>query len=326
MRAFSRGKYSLLGQPGASGCFASSHATYGSARAYRRPAALNNISVLHQRYSQQRIIQTLLTATSTHAQYRTHTPLSPSANLQQLRSLHTQSKEQPDIPKAEPQSTSKAEGAADSAKSAADDARSKADAEGAEQDQSKQKEDQKEDEKDKRKEEAPPKPPHGDKSPWQVFTDTLRTEFKASKEWNESTKAIASSAHDFTQNETLKRARGAYGAAAGVATTSTAKALKATGKVIGQSAAWTWDTTPVKGIRAGASATGRGIEKATRPVRETETFKSMRDVIDDGSSSRYGGWVEKDERKRLREIREIREAARTGRPIRRAEKMEEDIE
>lgn len=180
-----------------------------------------------------------------------------------------------------------------------------------------------EEQQKKKQEEPPPPPPHGDKSPWQVFTDTLRSEFKASKEWNEGTKAIASSAQDFTQNETLKRARAGYDAASGAATSSASRALKGTGSAIGKSAAWTWDTLPVKGLRKGASATGRGMEKMTRPLRETEAFKSMSDVIDDGSSSRYGGWAEKEERRRKRETREIREAAQTGRP-RRQEKMEED--
>src|SRR5579862_5365702 len=63
--------------------------------------------------------------------------------------------------------------------------------------------------KGQKKEEAPPPPPHGDKSPWAVFTDTLKSEFKASKEWNESTKDLASSANQFTENESVKRARAA---------------------------------------------------------------------------------------------------------------------
>lgn len=180
--------------------------------------------------------------------------------------------------------------------------------------------------KDQQKKEDAPTPPHGNKSPWQVFTETLQSEFKASKEWNESTKAIASSAQELTQNETLKRARSAYGSVADVTTSTTSKAFKTTGKAIGQSAAWAWDTTPVKGLRAGASATGKGLEKVTRPVRETQTFQSMREVIDDGSSSRYGGWVEKEQRKKIREARELKEAARTGRPVRKAEKIEEDLE
>lgn len=182
--------------------------------------------------------------------------------------------------------------------------------------------------KDKKKE-APP-PPHGNKSPWQVFTETLKTEFQASKEWNESTKALSSSAHQFTENESIKKARAAYTAASGAATSGTAQALKGTGKALGQGAAWTWDTSVVKGVRAGVNATGRGIDMATRPVRETKVYKTavggVKDVIDDGSSSRYGGWVEKEERRKQRELRELNESGVAGRPGRKVEKMEEDPE
>ena len=176
----------------------------------------------------------------------------------------------------------------------------------------------------KKKEEPPPPPPHGNKSPWQVFTETLQSEFQASKEWNESTKALSHSAHQFTENESVRKAREASSRAYGAATSVTGSALKGTGKVLGQSAAWTWDTTVVKGVRSGVNATGRGIDAATKPVRETQIFKSVKDVIDDGSSSRYGGWVEKEERRKKRELRELKESG--GLPGKRAEKMEEDPE
>ncbi|KAL8669804.1 MAG: hypothetical protein Q9168_005623 [Polycauliona sp. 1 TL-2023] len=182
--------------------------------------------------------------------------------------------------------------------------------------------------KEEKKEDAPPPPPHGNKSPLQVFIDTLQSEFKASKEWNESTKAIASSAHQFTENESVKRARAAYTAASGAATSTTTSALKSTGKVIGQSAAWTWDTPVVKGVRSGVNLTGKGIEKATRPVRETQVYKTavggVKDVIDDGSSSRYGGWLEKEERRKQRELRELKEAVGPGGRGKRVENVEED--
>ncbi|KAI9782744.1 MAG: protein translocase subunit [Geoglossum umbratile] len=184
-------------------------------------------------------------------------------------------------------------------------------------------------EKEKRnKEEAPPPPPHGDKSPWAVFTDTLKSEFKASKEWKESTKALASSANQFTENESIKRARAAYDAAQGVASSATSSALRGTGKAIGKTAAWTWDTPVVKGVRTGVKVTGEVIEKSTRPIRETEAFKKavggVKDVIDDGSSSRYGGWIEKEERRKKRELRELEEAKAGGRPGKRLEPMVED--
>ena len=180
------------------------------------------------------------------------------------------------------------------------------------------------DEESKQKEEAappPPPPPHGDKTPWQVFTDTLRKEFKASKEWNESTKALSSSAHQFTESESVRKARAAYSAASDAASSTTSNVLKNTGKAIGHGAAWTWDTSVVKGVRKGAKVVGKGIDTATKPVRETAAFKSVKDVIDDGSSSRYGGWVEKEERRKARELRAQAEA-KGGK--RRMEKMEED--
>ncbi|TKX23990.1 putative mitochondrial import inner membrane translocase subunit tim44 [Elsinoe australis] len=174
-----------------------------------------------------------------------------------------------------------------------------------------------------KKEEAPEAPTHGNKTPWQVFTETMSSEFKASKEWNDSTKQLGGTIHDFTQNPNVQKARGAYTKATDTAATVGGAAIKNTASAIGKSAAWTWDTSVVKGLRTGASAIGSGVEKVTRPVRETEAYRNVKDVIDDGSSSRYGGWVEKEERRKKREEKEMREAM-SGK--RRPEKMEEDPE
>ncbi len=61
-------------------------------------------------------------------------------------------------------------------------------------------------------------------------------------------------------------------------------------------------------------------------MRETQIYKTavggVKDVVDDGSSSRYGGWVEKEERRKQRELRELKEATRPSRHGRRAEKVE----
>lgn len=179
-------------------------------------------------------------------------------------------------------------------------------------------------EEKEKKENAPPPPPHGDKSPWQVFTETLQSEFKASKEWNESTKALASSAHQFTESESVKRARQAYEASAGAISSTTAQALKSTAGAVGKGAAWTWETPVVKGVRSTVNATASVIEKGTRPIRETEAFKNVKNVIDDGSSSRYGGWVEKEERRKKRELRELEKAAMAGRDGKSAEILKED--
>lgn len=179
-------------------------------------------------------------------------------------------------------------------------------------------------EKKEEKKDAPPPPKYGDKTPWQVFTETLSSEFKASKEWNDSTKQLAAGVNDFTQNETVKKARTAYSAGTDAVLGTTGKVLKSTASTIGQTAAWTWETPVMKGVRAGANVVGKGIDVATKPVRETKAYKELKSTIDDGSSSRYGGWSEKEERKKRREAREAKEFAQTG--GRRPEKMEEDPE
>lgn len=178
--------------------------------------------------------------------------------------------------------------------------------------------------KEDQKEAPPPPPPHGDKSPWQVFTETLQSEFKASKEWNESTKALAAGAQQFTENESVRRARQAYESTTGKVTSTTANVLKTTAGAVGKGAAWTWETPVVKGVRSTVNATASVIEKSTRPIRETEAFKNVKNVIDDGSSSRYGGWVEKEERRKARELREKQEAEANGGSGRRAEVPKED--
>jgi import inner membrane translocase subunit TIM44 len=141
----------------------------------------------------------------------------------------------------------------------------------------------------------------------------MQSELQQSKEWNESTKALASSAHQFSESESVRRARQAYEATSGAVSNTAANVLKTTAGAIGKGAAWTWETPVMKGVRHGANVTGEALDKATKPIRETEAFRNVKDVIDDGSSSRYGGWVEKEERRKKRELREQLDKVKDGR-------------
>lgn len=222
-------------------------------------------------------------------------------------------KKAPETPKSEPEpEPEKKASAADDAAEAAF-AKAKAESEAAWEREEKEEKARKEAEQEegeesndgekkeqKKKDETAP-PPHGEKTPWQVFVETLNTEFKSSKEWNEGTKELSGSIHDFQQNPNVQRAKSAYTKAAETASSTTGKVFLGTAGAIGKSAAWTWDTSLMKGVRYGASAVGSGMEKVTRPVRETEAYKSVKDTIDDGSSQRYGGWVEREERRKKRE-------------------------
>lgn len=224
--------------------------------------------------------------------------------------LYEQAQKQKGVKDEEPAPQSEAKKSTASEGSTAEEATKKEGEEANEKKEGGEEGEQKEGEEDQKKEkqDAPPPPPHGDKTPWQVFTETLKQEFQASKDWNEGTKQLGGALHDFQQNPNVQRA----GQISEAAKTKTTEALKATASAVGQGAAWTWDTMPVKGVRAAARVTGSGIEYATRPVRQTKAFQAVKETIDDGSSSRYGGWVEKEERRKRRELRELNELKRTG--------------
>ena len=244
-------------------------------------------------------------------------PFSPRLTLSNqslLRSLHTSRAQSQQQPKSDPK---------EEVRDPPRDEKPEQEATG-EKDQKEQKEENSDEsdeseksQKDSKDEKPPPPPPHGDKTPWQVFTETLRTEFKASKEWNESTQQLSGSVQQFTESDAVRKAREASEAA----TKGTSQVLKSTASAIGSGATWTWETPVVQGIRKGVNATGRGIEKASRPIRETKAFKDISEAVDDGSSSRYGGWTEKEERRKREEARRLKEA---GDPLKKQEQMVED--
>ena len=180
-------------------------------------------------------------------------------------------------------------------------------------DESEKKDGEKGGEKDgegkEKKEDLPPPPPHGDKSPWEVFRETMNTEFQKSKEWNESTKQIGAAAHQFSESESVRRAREAYEKSTGAVSSTVSHGVKSTASAIGKGAAWTWETPVMKGVRKAANVTGDAVDKATKPIRDTDAYKNVKNVIDDGSSSRYGGWVEKEERRKRREQQELKKGS-----------------
>ena len=306
-------------------CFSSSAASpYGRTAAYRRiHSEAQNVAYWSPHPAFPAATLTLLRSPFCPLPLPPSSFASRSFASSTLRFQQQQQKDEVRDPPREDQSTFKDESSSKSSDTKANEAGSTgSNSESTGQDEAKDSGKEKE-----KKKEPPPPPPHGDKSPWQVFMETLRSEFKASKEWNESTKALSG----FTENESVRRAREAYSTASSAATSTTASAIKGTGKVLGKGAAKAWDSTVVKGVRSGVNATARGIEKTTRPVRETNVYKTavggVKDVIDDGSSSRYGGWVEKEERRKQRELREMNEAAAaaSGQPgAKKPEKMEED--
>jgi mitochondrial import inner membrane translocase subunit TIM44 len=88
----------------------------------------------------------------------------------------------------------------------------------------------------------------------------------------------------------------------------TGKVIKRAASSVGQAAAATWESPVVKSSRKVVSNTASTVAKtvstATEPIRQNEIYKSVSgavgEAIDDGASSRYGGYRDRSERRRLR--------------------------
>ena len=90
--------------------------------------------------------------------------------------------------------------------------------------------------------------------------------------------------------------------------------IKKAASTVGHAATVTWESPVVKTSRkvvtTTASTVAKGVDTATKPIRETEVYKnvsaSVGEAIDDGSSSRYGGYQDRAERRRLRQQWELK--------------------
>jgi mitochondrial import inner membrane translocase subunit TIM44 len=94
--------------------------------------------------------------------------------------------------------------------------------------------------------------------------------------------------------------------------------MKRAASTVSHAAAATWESPVVKSSRkvvsSTASTVAKGVSTATEPIRQNEIYKSVSgavgEVIDDGSSSRYGGYRDRSERRRLRQEWEAKQKHR----------------
>jgi len=72
--------------------------------------------------------------------------------------------------------------------------------------------------------------------------------------------------------------------------------------------------TSRKVVSTTASTVAKGVSTATEPIRQNEIYKSVSgavgEAIDDGSSSRYGGYRDRSERRLLRQQWEAKQKNR----------------
>lgn len=138
------------------------------------------------------------------------------------------------------------------------------------------------------------------RSPVQIFRDTFKKEWKKSQELQDNIKTLQDASGRLGESEAYKRAREAY-VRAQKGSTIVGKTLKKTGDTVENIAAKAWDSEIAKSTREAASATAKKIDEGFEPVRQTKIYKDVSEVMDDGNSSRYGGFITKEQRRLKRE-------------------------
>ena len=150
----------------------------------------------------------------------------------------------------------------------------------------------------------------GQQSPLDVFRDTFKKEWEKSKELQDNIKALQDASGKLSESEAYKKAREAY-VKAQRGSTIVGKAMKKTGEKMEDMALRAWESDIAKSTRKVASDTAKKIDESFEPVRQTQIYKDVSEVLDDGDSSQYGGFIKKEERKLRRE-----RALQTGRHVR----------
>ncbi|AJR48504.1 Tim44p [Saccharomyces cerevisiae YJM1387] len=138
------------------------------------------------------------------------------------------------------------------------------------------------------------------RSPLQIFRDTFKKEWEKSQELQENIKTLQDASGKLGESEAYKKAREAY-LKAQRGSTIVGKTLKKTGETMEHIATKAWESELGKNTRKAAAATAKKLDESFEPVRQTKIYKEVSEVIDDGESSRYGGFITKEQRRLKRE-------------------------
>lgn len=140
----------------------------------------------------------------------------------------------------------------------------------------------------------------GPRTPIQIFRETFKQEWEKSQELQDNIKTLQDASGKVGESEAYKKAREAFFAAQ-KGSTIVAKTLKKTGDTVEDIASKAWDSEISKTTRKAASATAKKLDESFEPVRQTQVYKDVSEVIDDGDSSRYGGFITKEARRLKKE-------------------------
>lgn len=147
-------------------------------------------------------------------------------------------------------------------------------------------------------------------SPLKVFFDTFKAEVKKSSELKDNIKALQDQSGRVADSEAFRKAKEAFDKAQ-KGSSAAGKVAKKTADAVGGAAVKAWDSPVGKGVRTTVRVSADAADKAFEPVRNTQVYKDVSDIIDDGSSTQYGGFLTKEQRDRLRQ-KELEDKLKRG--------------
>ncbi|KAG8924415.1 protein translocase subunit [Tulasnella sp. 419] len=164
------------------------------------------------------------------------------------------------------------------------------------------------------------------KSPFQTFVDVLKEELRKNKELQDNVKQLQGDVDKFQDLESMKRAKEMYERARLTSSIKENPKLRAAaeelkkqgikiGDAVGEAVRAMEESEIMRGLSKASAAVAKGVSTATAPVRNTAAYKvlaeTVLDALDDSVSSKYGGYEEKEARRKRREQR-LAKAGRDG--------------
>ncbi|KGB76097.1 import inner membrane translocase subunit tim44 [Cryptococcus deuterogattii 99/473] len=163
------------------------------------------------------------------------------------------------------------------------------------------------------------------RSPWAVFTQVLKEEIEKNKGWQDNVKQLQGDVDKFADSAAMKKAKDVY------EKTRLTNLIKNNPRI--QSAVGDLhkagisvhdavqhalaDSEVLKAISAATNRFVSAASSATAPIRDTKAYKLMAESLEEafedesGVGSRYGGYEEKEARRKKREMR-AKKAGRTA--------------
>ncbi|CAE6417278.1 unnamed protein product, partial [Rhizoctonia solani] len=175
------------------------------------------------------------------------------------------------------------------------------------------------------------------KSPFQTFVDVLKEEIQKSRELQQNVKQLQGDVDKFQDSEAMKRAKDMYERARLTSSIKenprlreAAEELKRNGikisDAVGEAVRSLEASGFYQGITRATAAVSSAVATSTEPIRNTDAYKAISEAVaealDDSGASRYGGYEEKEVRRKLREKRLSKAGMQGG--MARAQRIKED--